>query len=753
MKLALSNRQLSEIVGGKNGNGEIVQMIQSVVYDSRRVGCAENSVFFALQGVHSDGHQYITDSYRKGVRTFVVSEDTDEKKYPEACFIYVDDTLEALFRLAAHHRKSFKGKVLLISGKIGKTSVKEWLYHLLSPELKVSRSPKSYNSNLGIVLSVLEANPVSDAVLIEVKPHKELNPKKINELLHPDIGVLTTTDIEGTLFSDTYFEALYKGCSALFHSERHRSFPNLKTIVRFVNPLKEEVYPGEAKRKNVALAYALAVSLGVSEQKLKEKMKHLPDLALRMETFEGKNGNFIINDLYNLDVDAFRNSLEFQKSIAKEKKRAVILGIQQTDLPKKQALEELINEFQPDYFFLLKENEVFTEELKDTVVLIKGSTSKHLLRIANQLKEKRHHTHLRINLKSLRKNIIAHKQVLPEGTKLMAMMKASGYGSGLDKIAQFVDGFGVDYFGVAFVDEGVTIRSAGITKPIMVMNTEEGNYESCINNHLEPAIFDFQQLDDFISECIYQGVYDYPIHLKVDTGMRRLGFYPEQLDQVLEIIKSQPEVKIRSVYSHLAESDNLRDKRFTEHQIKLFTHAVNKIKQVVDYPFEQHILNSPGIENYSSVDFSMARLGIGMYGISANPAFKRKLESVISWYSVVSQVKTVPAGQSVGYSRSYFCKTDTVVAIVPVGYADGLRRSLSNGVGYLTINGKKCPIIGKVCMDMVMVDATKARVKVGDEVEIIGPDCPLEKMADLIGTIPYEVMTSISERVHKVYVE
>jgi alanine racemase len=299
----------------------------------------------------------------------------------------------------------------------------------------------------------------------------------------------------------------------------------------------------------------------------------------------------------------------------------------------------------------------------------------------------------------------------------------------------------------------VTIRNAGITKPIMVMNTEEDNYEACINHRLEPAIFDFQQLDDFISECIYQGVQDYPIHLKIDTGMRRLGFVLEQVDQVLEIIQSQPEVKIKSVYSHLAESDNLRDKRFTEHQIKVFTQVVSKIKQQIDYPFEQHILNSPGIENYSSVDFSMARLGIGMYGVSNNPAFKRKLEPVISWYSVVSQVKMVPEGQSVGYSRSYFCKKDTVVATIPVGYADGLRRSLSNGGGYLTINGVKCEIIGKVCMDMVMVDATKAKVKVGDEVEIIGPNCPLEKMAELIGTIPYEVMTSISERVHKVYVE
>lgn len=733
--------------------GENVSSVHSIVYDSRRIATASTSAFFALKGVHSDGHTFIGDAYEKGIRTFVVSENVTEASFPGACFIYVDDTLNALFRLAAYHRRSFKGKVVLISGKIGKTSVKEWLYTLLAPELSVSRSPKSYNSNLGIAISVLEANPVSDVVLIEVKPHEELNPAKINELLHPDLGILTTTEVAGTMFPDAYFEALYKGCTDLFHAERQRAFLNMKTAVRFVNPLKEELYPSEAKRKNVALAHAVALKMGISEPKLQEKMKHLPDLALRMETFEGKNGNFIINDLYNLDADAFRSSLEFQQALAKRKKRAVILGLQETDLPKKQALEELIREFKPDYFFLLNENETFTEQLKDTVILIKGSTSRYLLRIANQLKEKRHHTHLRINLKSLRKNIIAHKQVLPEGTKLMAMMKASGYGSGLDKMVQFVDGYGVDYFGVAFVDEGVAVRNAGIAKPIMVMNTEEDNYEACINHRLEPAIFDFQQLDDFISECIYQGVYDYPIHLKIDTGMRRLGFEPDQLGAVLEIIQSQPEVRIKSVYSHLAESDNLRDRRFTEHQIRQFALAVNKIRQVIDYPFEQHILNSPGIENYPTVDFSMARLGIGMYGISANPSFKRKLEPVISWYSVVSQVKRVAAGQSVGYSRSYYCKTDTIVAVVPVGYADGLRRSLSNGAGYLTINGTKCPIIGKVCMDMVMVDATNAKVKVGDEAEIIGPNCPLEKMAELLGTIPYEVMTSISERVHKVYVE
>lgn len=753
MKLNLTNGQLAKIVLSKNDCAHDKNGIQSVVYDTRRIGGTPNSVFFALKGVHSNGHQFIKEAYQKGIRTFVVSDEIDQKQYVDATFLMVDDTLEALFRLATYHRSLLKGKMVVISGKIGKTSVKEWLYHLLSPEKSVSRSPKSYNSNLGIVLSLLEANPQSDVVIIEVKPHVELNPSKINALVKPDIGVLTTTDKGGEQFSDNYYELLFKGSSVLFHAERHRSFLNLKSIVRFVASLPEELFSNEAKRKNVALAQAVALHLGIAPQKLKEKIKKLPDLALRLETFEGNNGNFIINDLYNLDVDAFRNSLEFQQSIAATKKRAVILGAFHQQNEQQQEILDLIESFKPDYFYQLKENEPFNADLQNTVILIKGNASNYLLRIANLLKQRRHHTHLRINLKSLRKNILAHKQALPANTKLMAMMKASGYGSGLDKIAQFVDTFGVDYFGVAFVDEGVVIRNAGIKKPIMVMNTEEGNYEACIEHQLEPAIFDFQQLDDFISECIYQGVQGYPIHLKMDTGMHRLGFELEQLDAVLEIVQSQPEVKIKSIYSHLAESDNLRDKRFTEHQIKLFSQAVQKLKNVLDYTFEQHLLNSPGIENYPNVGFSMARLGIGMYGVSDNPAFKRKLEPVLSWYSVVSQVRTVLAGQSVGYSRSHFCKTDTLVATIPVGYADGLRRSLSNGVGYLTINGVKCPIIGRVCMDMVMVDATKAKAKVGDEVEIIGDHCSLEKMAELQQTIPYEVMTSISERVHKIYTE
>lgn len=753
LKLALTNRQIADIVGVKLNANDPTCAVQSIVYDSRRIGSAQQCAFFALKGIQADGHLYIPDAYKKGVRTFVVSQTIERSQFPDASFIEVEDTLEALFQLASYHRKGLKGKVIAISGKIGKTSVKEWLYHLISPDLAVSRSPKSYNSNLGIALSILEATPTADVVLIEVKPHEELNPRKINELVRPDLGILTTTEVGGTLFSDAYFEALFRGCTDLFYAERQRAFLNLKTSLRLVNPIKSDLFTSEAKRKNASLAFAVALRLGISEPKLQQKMKQLPDLALRMETFDGKHGNFVINDLYNLDIDAFRSSLEFQQSIAKDKKRAVILGLKEKDASKQIELENLVREFKPDYFFILKEDEVFTENLENTVILLKGSTSKHLLRLANQLKIKRHHTHLRINLKSLRKNINAHKQILPAGTKMMVMMKASGYGSGLDKMVQFVDGFGVDYFGVAFVDEGVAIRNAGIQKPIMVMNTEEDNYEACIVNRLEPAIFDFQQLDDFISECIYQGVENYPIHLKVDTGMHRLGFDLSQLDQVLEILQSQPEVKIKSVYSHLAESDNLRDKRYTEYQIKQFSLAVSKIKAVVDYPFEQHIQNSPGIENYPELEFSMARLGIGMYGISDNSNFKRKLEPVISWYSVVSQIKVVAAGQSVGYSRSHFCKTDTIVATIPVGYADGLRRSLSNGVGYLTINGVQCPIIGKICMDMVMVDATKAKVKVGDEVEIIGPNCSLQKMAELLSTIPYEVMTSISERVHKVYVE
>lgn len=758
MRPGVSFSEFIEITGGQPEPAQHSAVVRSVVYDTRKIGNPEGAVFFALNGFSRDGHAFVEDAYEKGVRLFVVATNYELPDHlKDAACIRVGNPMETLLNLAAWHRKRFKGKMVMISGKIGKTTVKEWLYHLLSPEYSVSRSPKSYNSELGIALSLLDVNPDSDIALIEVKPHPELDPVRINSIVRPDIAVLTASDgLSGIPLNDDYIHSLFQGSRLLIHLSASRIFNLDGTAIQKVRigelPAGIETST-ETARVNASVAAHVARELGVNAALLKEKLTRLPNLALRMETFEGIQGNFVINDAYNLDFEAFRNSLEFQQTIAGDKKRAVIVGLTENQLGLREDLEQLIAEYVPDYVELVTNENDVALDFHDTVILIKGTSTSGIHRVANRLKDKSHKTHVRVDLKALRKNILAHKQLLTRGTKLMAMVKAAGYGSGLHKMVQFVDGFGVDYFGVAYVDEGVEIRRAGITKSIMVMNAENGNFEACIANQLEPAIYDFQQLDEFISECIYQGVDAYPIHLKVDTGMNRLGFLPEDLGRVCEILRSQPEVKIRSVYSHLADADNRRDRRYTEHQISRFSTVVKRLKEELDYTFDSHILNSSGIANYPDTPFTMARLGIGMYGITSNSELKRQLQPVLGWYSSVSQLKQLVAGQSVGYGRSFVSKGKMTIATVPVGYADGFRRSLSNGVGYVFIHGRKCPVVGRVCMDMIMVDVTGLQVRVGDEVEIIGPNNGLEKMAGLMETIPYEVMTSISGRVHRLYIE
>ena len=338
-------------------------------------------------------------------------------------------------------------------------------------------------------------------------------------------------------------------------------------------------------------------------------------------------------------------------------------------------------------------------------------------------------------------------------TKLLGMVKAQSYGSGVEKMAAFLQQQGVNYLGVAYADEGVELRKQGITLPILVMNAEEDGFEDCINFQLEPAIYSFNQLDTFIKELIFQGQTAYPVHLKIDTGMKRLGFELSELQRVCEILNAQPEIRIKTVYSHLSDADNRRDKRFTEHQIQRFQQGTHLLSQQLNYHFDRHILNSEGIFNYSTAQFELVRLGIGMYGISSNPMVKTKLQPAIKWLSAISQVKKLTKGESVGYGRTFIAEKETKIAVIPVGYADGFRRSLGHGKGGVFIHETFCATVGRVCMDMIMVDVTKLHVKEGDRVEIIGKKQPIEKFAELMGTIPYEVMTGISKRVHRIYLE
>lgn len=758
MSLKLTISTLLEILpeaewAGAHRPEEVLHLVYT---DTRKIRNAKDAVFVALAGLQNDGAQYVPAAYDLGVRTFIVRR-VPKEILPDAQYILVKDTLEALACIAQWNRSQFKGTLVAISGRIGKTTVKEWMYHFLSPELLVTRSPKSYNSQLGIILSLLEMNTRAEVAIIEVKPHVELNATYINELLQPDVAILTASDGVQSLFPDSYYESLFKGAKYLLHLSVRRSFDHFLGIKMRVEALSTAALPfrasTEAQLYNAALALQAAELIGGTRIPIQEKLQSLPELALRMDTFEGIKGNYIINDLYNLDEEALSNALEFQKSVAQQKERIVILNTEGLSAVQLDHYRKIIQSYGIQRLVELPNEHFQAQQVEHSVILIKGKRSPQVNRVVNQFKLKKHLTHVRIDLKAMRKNILSHKKFIAPETKMLLMIKASGYGSEIDKMVQFTQSFGIHYYGVAFVDEGIAIRQTGSQIPVMVMNAEPGNYEACIEWNLEPAIYDFNQLDDFISECIYQGIENYPVHIKLDTGMHRLGFDDKQLEQLISVLKAQPEIRVKSVYSHLVEAENWYDKRFSEHQILTFKKAVNKLVAELGYSFDTHIQNSSGIVQFKDINCSMVRLGIGMYGISPMPAIQPMLEPVLEWYSTISQIKTIEKGQTVGYNRSYVAPRVMRTATIPVGYADGLRRSLSNQVGSLFVHGKECPIVGKVCMDMVMIDVTDVVCAVGDEVEIIGPHQTLEAMAKKMCTIPYEVMTSIAPRVHRLYVE
>jgi alanine racemase len=767
LKLGILYNEFCTVLNGVSLTGEAALVIEQIATDTRKLLDGKQTAFFALTGEFRDGHTFITAAYEKGVRVFVVSQKCDIKMFPQAHFVLVEDTLFALQNLAAFHRRKFNYPIIGITGSAGKTTVKEWIYHLLSPSLRIIRSPKSYNSQLGVALSLLELHTDCDLALIEVGISKPGEMERLAEIVQPTLGVLTSfgrAHEENFKSTEEHLTEKLK----LFGNTQKTYYPTTINLSLELNKqihglgLKPESFKKElalvpfddkASLSNAMLAIALAKLLLEDLKVLKERIPMLPQLALRMETFEGINRNTIINDTYNLDLDALTHSLEFQLRVADHRKRIVIIGLDEDNYYKKDEVEKIVKYFQPDQLFILRNNEQLNATFEDSVVLIKGTRKADMQRLAKQYRLKNHKTVVEIDLSAVRHNITVFKKYLHHDTKLLAMVKAQSYGSGLEKMAAFLQHQGINYLGVAYADEGVELRKQGITLPILVMNAEEDGFEDCINFQLEPAIYSFNQLDTFIKELIFQGQTAYPVHLKIDTGMKRLGFELSELQRVCEILNAQPEIRIKTVYSHLSDADNRRDKRFTEHQIQRFQQGTHLLSQQLNYHFDRHILNSEGIFNYSRAQFEMVRLGIGMYGISSNPMVKTKLQPAIKWLSAISQVKKLTKGESVGYGRTFIAENETKIAVIPVGYADGFRRSLGNGKGGVYIHETYCPTVGRVCMDMIMVDVTKLHVKEGDRVEIIGKKQPIEKFAELMGTIPYEVMTGISKRVHRIYLE
>ncbi len=767
MKLNLHLNDFALAVNGKVHGLCNDGILNEVLIDTRKIIDSEASVFFALQGEFRDGHQFIKSAIEKGIKYFVVSILPESDLLECSIFIEVQDTTKALQDLAAYHRQKFTYPIIAITGSAGKTTVKEWLYHLIGNSKKVIRSPKSYNSQIGVPLSLLELHNNADLALIEVGISKPGEMEKLERIVKPTLGVFTSF---GRAHEENFFSNSQhlEEKLALFKHSGFTLFPESITLSKeqalaihgekamesnYKKMLAHCPFQDKISLQNATLAIAAAFHI-IGEKNIQvAKIESLPRLALRMELFEGIHGNTIINDTYNLDLDALKHSLEYQLTIAENRPRVVIIGLDEDNFFKKNEIEKIVQSYHIDKCFIVSEKDEIPINFKNSIVLLKGTRNMNMQRYVKVFRLKSHKTLVEFDLTNLKENLTVFKNSLNPGVKLLAMVKAQSYGSGLEKMASFLSNQGIDYFGVAYADEGVELRSEGITKPILVMNAEEEGFENCIQHQLEPAIFSFRQLENFIKELIMAGVSNFPVHIKIDTGMKRLGFELDQLQELVDILKSQPEIRVKSLYTHLAESDNLRDSRFTNLQISRFNQAYEFLSKSFNYPIFRHVLNSEGISNYQDVQYEMVRLGIGMYGISSNPQIKRKLKPVISWVSAVSQVKTIQKGDSVGYNRTFVAKEVGKIAVIPVGYADGFRRSLSNGKGGVFIKGQFCPTLGRVCMDMIMVDVTGLAIQEGDRVEIIGENQPIEKLAKLMDTIPYEVMTGISKRVHRIYLE
>ncbi|WP_343635929.1 alanine racemase [Fluviicola sp.] len=742
--------------------GSSIDSILHVYFDSRKIQQAKGALFFALSGHSRSGNEFIEDAYRQGICFFVIAKNTTVTFQPDAVYFKVDDVLNALQKLAKHHRKQFTYPVVAITGSVGKTTFKEWIFHCISDKFKVVRSPKSFNSQIGVALSLLEMHEGASIAFIEAGISKPGEMKILQDMIQPDYGIFTAfgkAHRENFANNEAHLLekwVLFRNCRLAFiphtFADLENRLPgNFQVCPSYENHRFPAGYNGMLGVLKTFLAY-----LQLDPVEIKERMDSLPTLALRMEVFEGINGNTIINDTYNLDLDALGEALIYQRQLAPEKKRIVVIGLSEKHLHEKLEIEKLIQSFNPDEFHFIPEGKSIPwENFHNAVVLVKAHRDRAFEYEVARGKALKHRTIVEINLSAIKRNISFYQSRLPKDVKILAMVKASSYGSGADKVAPFLQQSGIRNFGVAFADEGVELRKAGIgvSSSIVVMNPDPEHSDLIIEYRLEPAIYSFEQLDEFITALIHRNISAYPIHLKFDTGMHRLGFAPADKERVLAVINSQPEVQIKGIYSHLADADNPNHSAFTQKQLAAFDAIVSYFRKNSPDAFLAHVLNSEGSLRYPENCYDMIRLGISMYGYTENQELKASLESSVSWYSSISQIKAVPKGDFIGYGISYEAMEDMMIAIVPVGYADGFRRSLSNGKGSVYIHGIQCPVVGRVCMDMIMVDITSVNAKINDTVEIIGQNQPMDVFAKAMDTIPYEVMTGLSRRMHRVYVE
>ncbi len=797
--------------------------ISILLTDSRRLSFPEQTLFFALTTKTNDGHRYISELYKLRVRNFVVSQMLPEfTTMPDANFLLVKNVLRSLQKLATYHRKQFHIPIIGITGSNGKTVVKEFLYQLLHNDFNIVRSPRSYNSQIGVPLSVWEMNEKNTLGIFEAGISQPDEMEYLQPIIAPTIGVLTSIGeahqenfismyqkcqeklqlfsesdaiiYEGDdLFIANAIEAACLSHKAIAWSRTNTEAPlyidsiekrQNDSIIRCTLLGFDRVYTipftDDASIKNVIHCLAIMLYLKPTTVNDVEKFAHLEPVEMRLDVKEGINDCILINDTYNSDINSLAIALDFQQSrnVAKKLKSTLILSdILQTgilpkllykkvaDLIERRNVSRLIgigkevkeysSVFSKD---LEKEFYSNTEEFisspsirtfRNELILLKGSRHYHFEQISELLEKKVHETILEVNLSAIIHNFNLYRSMLKPETKMVCMVKASGYGSGAHELVKTLQEHHCDYLAVAVADEGVSLRKEGVTIPIMVMNPEFSSLNTLFNYNLEPEIYSFRLLDVMIRETERRGIISYPIHIKIDTGMHRLGFQPHDMPTLCERLKKQNGVHVRSVFSHLAGSDSYIHDDFTHEQIRKFRQAAASLEAGLEHHIIKHILNTAGIERFPEYQMDMVRLGIGLYGVSASGI--NGLRTVSTLKTTILQIQHVPAGDSIGYSRRSYVERDSRIAIIPIGYADGLDRHFSNGHGEVVIHGKRCPIIGNICMDACMIDVTDCDAQEGDTVIVFGEELPVTELSDRLKTIPYEVLTSVSPRVKKIY--
>ena len=822
--------KIATLIGARRV-GDTDAQIGWLLTDSRSLCFPEETLFFALKSARNDGHKYISDLYRRGVRNFVVESRGIQEYCPnsasemnDANFLIVPSPLAALQRLAERHRDEFDIPIVGITGSNGKTMVKEWLYQILLPSQKIVRSPKSYNSQIGVPLSVWLLNEQTEVGIFEAGISEPGEMMALRDIIQPTVGVFTSL---GSAHQEN-FRSMEEKCMEkleLMHDTQAMIYCSDNDIVsRCVRRMQykgekiawsqcdEQVaffvktvdgtkisyrYKGEdgafdipfsdeASIEDCITCAATALYLGITPEQLAERMPVLEPVAMRLEVKDGQRGCVLINDSYNSDVNSLDIALDFMNrrqfspltSHPSLLKNTLILSdmyqtgvapeqlyAQVSDLCVKRGIQKFIGigtdlsaqadkiQIVDKQFFLDVQHFLTSDtfsSLRNELILLKGARSFGFDQITEQLEQKVHETILEVNLNAVVNNLNYYRSFLKPETKMVCMIKADAYGAGAIEIAKTLQDHRVDYLAVAVADEGVTLRKAGITANIMIMNPEMTAFKTMFDYDLEPEVYSFRLLDALIRAARKEGITGWPVHIKLDTGMHRLGFDPiNDMDELIDRLKHQNAIIPRSVFSHFVGSDSDGFDEFSARQFALFDEGSKKLQAAFTHKILRHMDNSAGIEHFPERQMDMCRLGLGLYGV--DPRDNRILNTVSTLKTTILQMRHVPAGDTVGYSRKGKIDHDSVIAAIPIGYADGLNRHLGNRRCYCLVNGQKAEYVGNICMDVAMIDVTGIDCHEGDMVEIFGEHLPVTTLSDIIDTIPYEVLTGVSNRVKRVY--